>query len=59
MEANILGFNGFVHLVVGDVLVDSEAPMVTSSISRICRLSLIHRSKIYVHVFIRMSVRAL
>jgi len=40
MGANILGFNGIVHSVVGDVPVNSEAPVVTSSISRICRLSL-------------------
>ena len=40
MRANILGFNGVMHSVVGDVLVDSEVPVVTSSISRICRLSL-------------------
>ena len=40
MGANILGFNGVVYSVVGDVPVDSEAPVVTSSISRICRPSL-------------------
>ena len=40
MGANILGFNGVMHSVVGDVSVDSEAPVVTSSISSICRLSL-------------------
>jgi hypothetical protein len=33
MGANILGFNGFVLLVVGDVLIDSETLMVTSSFS--------------------------
>ena len=33
IEANFPGFNGVVLLVVGDVPVDSEAPMVTSSIS--------------------------
>jgi len=38
--ANILGFNSVVHSVVGDVPVDSEAPVVTSLISRICWLSL-------------------
>ena len=27
MGANILGFNGVVHSVVGDIPVDSEAPM--------------------------------
>jgi hypothetical protein len=38
--ANILGFNGVVLSVVHDVPVNSKAPMVTLSISRICRLSL-------------------
>ncbi len=33
MGANFLGFNGVVLSVVGDVPVDSEAPVVTSSIS--------------------------
>jgi hypothetical protein len=33
--ANFLGFNGVVLLVVGDVPVDSETHVVTSSISRI------------------------
>ena len=56
---NILGFNSVVFSVVDDVPVDSETSMVTSSISKICQLSLIHRSKIYVHAFIRMCVRAL
>ena len=36
MGANIPGFNSVVLSVVGDVPVDSEAPVVTSSISRIC-----------------------
>ena len=40
MGANILRFSGVVHSVVGDVPVDREAPVVTSSISRICWLSL-------------------
>ena len=31
---------GTILSVIGDVPVDSEAPVVTSSISRICRLSL-------------------
>jgi hypothetical protein len=39
-EANILEFNGVMHLVVGDVFVDSETSMVTSSVSRIFLLSL-------------------
>ena len=34
MGANFSGFNGFVLSVVGDVPVDSEAPMMTSLISR-------------------------
>jgi len=38
--ADILEFNGVVHLVVGGVPVDNEVPVVTSSISKICRLSL-------------------
>ena len=38
--ANILGFNSVVHSVAGDVPVDSEAPVVTLSISRICWLCL-------------------
>ena len=40
MKTNILGFNGVVHSVKDDVSVDSEASVVTSPISRICRLSL-------------------
>ncbi|BAD81404.1 hypothetical protein [Oryza sativa Japonica Group] len=34
MGANFSGFNGFVLSMVGDVPVDSEAPMMTSLISR-------------------------
>ncbi len=34
MGANFPGFNGFVFSVVGDVTVDSEAPVVISSISK-------------------------
>jgi hypothetical protein len=34
MGANFPGFNGFVLSVVGDVSVDSEAHVVTSSISK-------------------------
>ena len=30
MKANILKFNDIVHLVVGDVSVNSEAPVMTS-----------------------------
>lgn len=35
MGANFLRFNGFVFSVVGDVSVNNETSMVTSSISRI------------------------
>jgi hypothetical protein len=34
MGVNFSGFNGFVLSVVGDVHVDSETPVVTSSNSR-------------------------
>ena len=63
MRANILEFNVAAHSVVGDVLVDIETPVVTLSISKICRLSLpiqdIHRVRICVCVFIGVIVRAL
>ena len=74
MEANIVGFNGIVFSVVGDVPVDSKTPVVTSSISRfagsvfedvrrgrICRFVFedAHRGKICVCVFIGVSVCAL
>jgi len=39
-ERNFLWFNDVVLLVVGDVYVNSEARVVTSSISRMCRFSL-------------------
>ena len=65
MGANILGFNGVVHSVVGDVPVDSEAgdvpvdseaSVVTSSISRICIAGSVfkdaHRGRVCVRVFI-------
>ena len=42
-----MGFNDVGHSVVGDVPVDSEAPVVTSSISRICRLILRRCSHYY------------
>ena len=62
MGANILGFNGVVHSIVGDVPVDSEAPVVTSSISRICIVGSVfkdaHRGRVCVRVFIGVSVRA-
>ena len=35
-----LGFNGVMLSVVGDVSIDSEMFVVTSSISRICQLDL-------------------
>ena len=56
MGANILGFNGVVHSIVGDVPVDSKAPVVTSSISRICIAGSVfkdaHRGRVCVRVFI-------
>ena len=69
MEANILEFNGVVHSVINDVLVDSEMCMATLSILRICRISLrkylygsvfenAYRS-IVCYVFIRMSIHTL
>ena len=46
-------FTGAILLVVGDVPVDSEAPVVTSSISRICRLSLL---KVLIEVGLRACI---
>ena len=43
----------FVLSVVGDVPVDSGAPVVTSSISRICRLSL---SEVLIGVGLRACI---
>ena len=43
----------FVLSVVGDVPVDSGAPVVTSSISRICRLSL---SEVLIRVGLRTCI---
>ena len=54
MGANILEFNRIVHSVVGDVSVDREASVVTSSISRICGSVFedAHKGRVCVHVFI-------
>jgi hypothetical protein len=47
-------------LKLGDVPVGSETPVVTSPILRICRVfEDVPRGRVYVHVFIGMSVRAL
>jgi hypothetical protein len=46
---------GAIFSVADDVLVDNEAPVVTLSISRICRFSL---SEVRVRVFIEINVRA-
>ena len=43
----------FVLSVVGEVSVDSGAPMVTSSISKICRLSL---SEVLIGVGLRVCI---
>ncbi len=62
MEANFLRFNGIVLLVVGDVLVDSETPMVTLSISPGFTGPVFedaHRGRVCMCVFIGVSVRAL
>ena len=53
MGANFLGLTAFVLSVEGDVPVDSGAPMVTSSISRICRLSL---SEVLIGVGLRACI---
>ena len=61
MGANILGFNGVVLSVGGDVPVDTEVVMVTSSIiSKICQpvFKNAHKDKICVCAFIGVSVRA-
>ena len=61
MGANIPGFNGFMLSVVGDAPVDSEASVMVSSISGICRpvFGGAHRGRVGVRVFIGMSVHAL
>jgi hypothetical protein len=57
----VLGFNGAIFLVEGDVPVDSETHVVTSSISRFAGLTQFfggaHKSRIYVRAFIGVSVR--
>jgi hypothetical protein len=61
---NFSGFNdvcAFRLSVVGDISVDSKAPMVTLSILRICRPIFVDasRGRVYTRVFMGMSVRAL
>ena len=53
MRADTLGFNGVVHSVVDDVSIDSETFVVTSSISRICRLNL---SEVLIGVGLRACI---
>jgi hypothetical protein len=55
----ILGFNGAILSVVGDVLVDSEAPVLTSWISRSADSVLRRRSygRVCVRALIGVSVR--
>ena len=57
--ANILRFNGVVPSVAGNVTVNSEAPVVNSSVSRCADISFggVHRGRLYVRVFIGVSVR--
>ena len=57
MGANILEFNGVMLLVIGDVLIDGEAPVVTSSISRIAGLVFVdaHIGRVWAHVFKKRS----
>ena len=61
MGANIPEFNGFMLSVVGDAPVDSEAPVIVSSISGICRpvFGGAHMGRIAVPVFIGISVHAM
>ncbi len=62
MGANFPGFNGVVLSVVGDVPVDSETPVVTSSISLEFAGPVFkdaHRGRVYVRVFIGVSAHAL
>ena len=62
MGANFSGFNGVVLSVVGDVPVDSEAPVVTSSISPGFAGPVFedaHRGRVCVRAFIGVSARAL
>ncbi len=62
MGANFLGFNGVVLSVVGDIPVDSEAPVVISLISPGFAGPVFedaHRGRVCVRVFIGVSARAL
>jgi hypothetical protein len=62
MGANFPGFNGIVLLVVGDVPVDNETPVVTSSISPGFAGPVFehaHRSRVCVRAFIEVSARVL
>jgi hypothetical protein len=62
MGANFPRFNGVVFSVVGDVTVDSEAPVVTSSISLGFAGPVFedaHRGRVCVRVFIGVGARAL
>jgi hypothetical protein len=55
-------FNGVIFLVVGDVPVDSETSVMTSSISRFADPTQFfggaHRDRVCVHAFIAVSVRS-
>ena len=58
----ILEFNGAMLSVVGDVLIDSETPVVTSSILRLAGPTRFfggaHRDRVCVRAFIGMSVHS-
>jgi hypothetical protein len=57
---NFPGFTGVMRYVVSDVLVDDEAPLVTSGISRSAGAQSFggaHRGRVCVRVFIWVSVR--
>ena len=58
----ISGFNGTILSVVGDVPVDNEAPVVTSSVSRFAGLTQFfggaHRGRVCMRAFIGVSVRS-
>ena len=61
LDLFILGFNDVILLVVGDVLVDSEAHVVTSSISRFAGptqfFESAHRCRVCVRAFLEVSAR--
>ena len=62
MGTNFPGFNGVVFSVVGDVPVDNEAPVVTSSISLGFAGPVFedaHRGRVCVRAFIGVSAHAL